>query len=142
MISFSDYVRAVAARAGLRVQQQSDFEVTADFDMGDKRTQRVWIGLVGEDSEGNLIISISSPAHRMRPGQKLSLEFANQLLCENASLAHGAWAIRKTKEYDYLVMFDTQIVGSMDPEELRASVVAVAARADQMEKKITGGDVF
>lgn len=139
MMSFSEFVETVAEKAGVPVKKK-DNSVVVTCDVGEGRTQNVVVALFGQE-RGNLIIGFSSAVLKMPAGQMLNQKTANELLRKNADLPHGAWAIEKIEDSEYLVVFDTQIAQTMDPEEFKASVEALAFYADKMEKKL-GKDVF
>ena len=60
----------------------------------------------------------------------------------NATIAHGALAIREHDGDDYFVMVDTYPRGTLDVEEVRRSVWELAVYADQMEMDLTQSDRF
>lgn len=139
--TFADFVESVASKAGLKIVKKDANVAVAAFRMAEGRSQTVWIKPVGFDVHRNLIVAISSPALKMPKGQMIGQQKANDLLRENAKMAHGAWAIEDVDGDGYLVALDTQIAATMQPEEFEASVRGVAATADQMERKL-GVDVF
>jgi hypothetical protein len=140
-ISFAEFVERIAARTGLVVKKHNPSLVIIPFDMGRGRKQNVWVKPIGLDHMGNLIIGFSSPALQMPTGQMLSQETANKLLRQNANLPYGAWAIEKSEGGEFLIVFDTQIAQTMQPQEFEASVRTLAQAADAMEKEL-GVDVF
>lgn len=140
MMSFAEFVETIAEKAGMTVNKPDDSSIVVHFDTGEGRTQRLIVKPVGQEG-GNLIVGFYSAVLEMPAGQMLNQKTANELLSENAHLYHGAWAIEKIEDSEYLVVFDTQIAQTMDPEEFKASVRALAFFADEMEKKL-GKDVF
>ena len=58
----------------------------------------------------------------------------------NAEVSHGALAVRKVGGEDYFVMIDTYPRSTVDAEEIRRSVLEVAYRADDLERRLTGAD--
>lgn len=58
----------------------------------------------------------------------------------NAELLHGAIAIREIDGKDFFVMVDTYPRATVDPEEIRRSVLEVGFHADEVEKQLTGID--
>ena len=58
----------------------------------------------------------------------------------NSEIVHGALAIAETDEGAFFVMVDNYPLSTVDPEELRRSVLEVAHRADAIEKLLTGLD--
>ncbi|MBX3452383.1 MAG: serine/threonine protein kinase [Planctomycetaceae bacterium] len=57
----------------------------------------------------------------------------------NAEILHGGLAIREIDGKSVFVMLDNYPWSTVDPEEIRRSVLEVAHRADAVEKLLTGG---
>ena len=125
----------------MKIEDSGPENVTLVFDMGSGRSQRVWVRALGTDAAENLIIGFFSPVLQLPTDEMLGQKAANELLRENAKLAHGAWAIQNTTDGEYLVATDTQIAQTMDHQEFEASVRALAATADAKEREL-GADVF
>jgi serine/threonine protein kinase len=58
----------------------------------------------------------------------------------NSEILHGALAIRQIAGESLFVVLDNYPRSTIDPEEIRRSVLEVAHRADAIEKLLTGGD--
>jgi serine/threonine-protein kinase len=58
----------------------------------------------------------------------------------NSEILHGALAIRQMAGESLFVVLDNYPRSTIDPEEIRRSVIEVAHRADAIEKLLTGGD--
>ena len=58
----------------------------------------------------------------------------------NSEILHGALAIRQIEGESLFVVLDNYPRSTIDPEEIRRSVLEVAHRADAIEKLLTGGD--
>lgn len=58
----------------------------------------------------------------------------------NAEILHGALAIAEIDQEAVFVMIDNYPLSTVDPEEIRRSVLEVAHRADAIEKLLTGHD--
>jgi eukaryotic-like serine/threonine-protein kinase len=58
----------------------------------------------------------------------------------NSEILHGALAIAEIDGEDHFVMVDNYPRATVDPEEIRRSVLEVAHRADSIEKLLTGLD--
>ena len=58
----------------------------------------------------------------------------------NAEILHGALAIAEIDQEAVFVMIDNYPLSTVDPEEIRRSVLEVAHRADAIEKLLTGLD--
>lgn len=59
----------------------------------------------------------------------------------NSEILHGALAIRQIAGESLFVVLDNYPRSTIDPEEIRRSVLEVAHRADAIEKLLTGGDL-
>ena len=59
----------------------------------------------------------------------------------NAEILHGALAIAEIDNEAVFVMIDNYPLATVDPEEIRRSVLEVAHRADAIEKLLTGLDL-
>jgi serine/threonine-protein kinase len=66
--------------------------------------------------------------------------YFEQALRLNAEMSHGSVAIREVDGAPKFVVLDTYPRATVDPEEIRRSVHEVAARADAIEKLLTGMD--
>ncbi|MCH7989911.1 MAG: serine/threonine protein kinase, partial [Planctomycetes bacterium] len=78
-----------------------------------------------------LIYSVCCPA---RP------EYYEDALKLNAEIPHGGLSIREIDGEKHFVMVDTYPRSTVDPEEIRRSVLEVGYRADDVEKLLTGLD--
>ena len=139
--TFADFVRNIAARASMTVRVVNPEQVIVPFDMGDGRSQNVFVRLLGKTGEGHFIVGMFSPSLKLASGQPLGQKTANDLLRRNGTLPHGNWAIVTIDNEDYLGMFDTHIASSMDPEEFKSSAFTLSRVADDMEKQL-GSDSF
>lgn len=137
--TFSDFITQIAAQAGIPVRWESDSRVSVLCNLPRERRQTVYIDFLGEDAQKNILVGFYSPVIKLPPNQMLGQKMANDLLRENANLPHGAWAILKLNDGEYLVACDTQIAQHMQPQELSASVSTLAFTADEKEKILTGG---
>ena len=140
-ISVGEFLTQLAEKAGLKIEDSGPENATLVFYMGSGRSQRVWVRALGTDAAKNLIVGFFSPVLQLPTGEMLGQKAANELLRENATLAHGAWAIQNTNDGEYLVATDTQIAQTMDHQEFEASVRGLAATADAKEREL-GADVF
>ncbi|MBT4868074.1 MAG: serine/threonine protein kinase [Planctomycetaceae bacterium] len=67
-------------------------------------------------------------------------EYYEEALRLNSEVSHGALALRKIDGEECFVMIDTFPRSTVDPEEIRRSVLEIAFRADAVEKLLTGLD--
>jgi len=79
-----------------------------------------------------IITSICCPA---------SPAFYDQALRINADMPHGSIAVADVDGVPNFIVHDTYPRATVDAEEIRKSVKEVAARADGIERLLTGGDV-
>jgi len=68
-------------------------------------------------------------------------EYYEEALRLNAEISHGGISIREVNGETKFVMVDTFPRSSVDAEDIRKSVMAVAQHADQIEKLLTGDDL-
>lgn len=68
-------------------------------------------------------------------------EYYEEALRLNAEISHGGISIREVNGETKFVMVDTFPRSSVDAEDIRKSVIAVAQHADDVEKKLTDFDL-
>jgi eukaryotic-like serine/threonine-protein kinase len=107
---------------------------TLNVRLPDGRTQRVFIE-PSRHRGSEKLLAIYSICCEVQSGY---YEHALQL---NAEISHGAFAIRDIEGRPHFVMVDTYPRATVDPEEIRRSVLEVATRADGMEHLLTGEDI-
>ena len=100
----------------------------------DARQQRLYIGTNDHRSHEQLlmIFSIYCPAEPA---------YYEQALMLNAEISHGGFALKEVDGETKFVMMDTYPHATVDVEEIRKSVLEVAYRADEFEKRLTGRDL-
>ncbi len=69
-------------------------------------------------------------------------EYFEKGLRLNAQMAHGGLAIREIAGTPQFVMIDTYPRATVDPEEIRRSVLELASQADAVEKLLSGLDQY
>lgn len=127
-----------------RIVEESNFEHKkakagwkVSIPMGEDREQKVYVMFNGQDDQGNDIISFLSLCG------EADEKHAVQLLRLNSRQPHGAFAIKTIQGKDYFVMTANQLATTADPEEVQNLLMRVAARADDIERELSGGgDVF
>jgi serine/threonine-protein kinase len=67
-------------------------------------------------------------------------EFFESALRLNSTICHGAIAVRDVHGMPYFVMIDAYPRSTVDPEEVRRSVLEIASHADAIERALTGRD--
>jgi len=104
-----------------------------NLNLPDGRHQKLYLEPSSHRSADRLLL-IYSTCCEVDPG------YYRDALCMNAELLHGAIAIREIDGQEYFVMVDTYPRATVDPEEIRRSVLEVGFQADEVEKRLTGID--
>ena len=66
--------------------------------------------------------------------------FYEQALRLNSRMRHGSLAIREVDGRSQFVVIDTYPRSTVDPEEIRRTVLEIAVQADRVERQLTGQD--
>ncbi len=140
-MNMGENIKKRAEQAGFKVHNHTEDSALLFFDMGNGRSQRVMLRYMGQDSLGQDILGISSPAMEFDKNIPLEQSVANRLLQDNSRLAHGAWAIEIYGSSAWLVILDTHIMDTMQDEELTASIRTVISSADNLEREF-GGNAY
>lgn len=136
-------VKQVADLAGLRSRETDDGEmIVIGFDMGEGRSQQVFIRSVGNWA-GHDVIEFQAPCRRLRKGfmQGLGKNEALDLLRRNAKMLFGHFSLYTFDDEELLFVCSPQIVDTMEVEEFTAHVRACCLTADAYEKEC-GSDEF
>ncbi|MCI0434397.1 MAG: YbjN domain-containing protein [Gemmatimonadetes bacterium] len=129
----------------LHILQQADYcgepdsdRIRCQFQLAGQRSQIVEIRCVARTPDGLSIISFESRCQRLGAGflRGLSGPQAVRLLELNARLAIGAFCIVDGDGEQCIAVRSTQILETMDDEELRTHCMVVAQLADQWEERI------
>lgn len=117
--------------------------VRCQFLLARNRSQVLEIRQVARTADGLTVIAFESPCQRLGAGflRGLSGVQALRLLKLNASLPIGAFCILERDGQELLAVRSTQLLETMDSEELSTHCMAVAQLADQWEERI-GKDEF
>jgi hypothetical protein len=137
-------VQQVAAMAGLKVVlKPEDPMLITGFDMGQGRSQTVYIRHAGRIPTGQDVICFMSPCLNVKRGlfSGLSRRKAVDLLRRNSIMLFGFYALVPMQECDVLMVCSSQIVDTMEIEELSTHVRACAMFADGYERE-HGRDEF
>jgi len=100
------------------------------------RFQTVWIQIVTSQTTGHELVEIFSIA-----GTAVAAEY-ERVLKLNAKLSHGAIAIDEIDGQNRFVLVNNYPRATCDPEEVRSSVVMIAAEADAIEKRLSNEDRY
>jgi len=141
-------LESVAALAGLKgvISDDGQFFLMG-FEVGDGRSQRVFVRPTGSTPDGKTVVTISSPAHLQSKGwfSSFSREDAINLLRLNENTFFARYGIQDagpiSKEMMIVASSDV-ILETLDAEELRAHAHFVSHAADAYEKKMSKADDF
>jgi hypothetical protein len=141
-------LESVAALAGLKgvISDDGQFFLMG-FEVGDGRSQRVFVRPTGSTPDGKTVVTISSPAHLQSKGwfSSFSREDAINLLRLNENTFFARYGIQDagpiSKEMMIVASSDL-ILETLDAEELRAHAHFVSHAADAYEKKMSKADDF
>lgn len=112
--------------------QEKKFKV--HLPLSPARQQTVHVRFDRQDLEGNPMIAIQSFCGAKSPDlYQLCLE-------ENAKMAYGSIGLAKWGEQEMFVVGDNQLAATADPTELRAAILQIAQKADNLEELLTGAD--
>jgi serine/threonine-protein kinase len=113
-------------------RQDSRYVLQLKFDSGRGQT------VIVEPTEHSLterLLVMSSICCEAQP------EFFEKALRMNSDLPHGGLAIQEIDGRSMFVVVDTYPRSTVDPEEIRRSVLTIARQADEVEHLLTGLDV-
>ena len=124
-----DALASVAGVERRRRGEVNEFTVT----LPSNRRQKVVVEQTGDSAAERLlqIYSVCCPA------EPHYLESALRL---NSTVCHGALAVRDIEGKPHFVMIDTYPRSTVDPEEIRRSVMEIANHADAVESRLTDRD--
>ena len=123
--------------------EKYEIGVRCRFQLAGDRHQIVEIEPVTLTPEGNQVISFFSRCERLGKGffDQLSGTQAINLLKLNSTLPIGHFCIKEIEGQNYLGVQCTQLLETMDLEELGVNLGALAQLADQWEERL-GKDEF
>lgn len=135
-------IESVAALAGFKgvISDDGQFLVVG-FDLGQGRSQRVFLRPSGSTPDGKTIVTISSPAGLHKKGwlTGFTRDAAIDLLRRNENLYFARFGIHEespgSKEL-MIVASSDMILESLDADELRAHAFFVSNAADAYEKSM------
>ena len=113
------------------VDSDGDYKVT--FDLGNGRSQVVWIRSAVESYGSLKVREIWSPGYKYS-GTELPVKIANRLLEHSHGLILGGWT--KQKQF---AMLAVKIPVSATPKQMRDAAEAAADAADEIEQELTPG---
>ena len=126
-------VQAIVADANIDVRQHSGgYVLTVPLEGG--RRQRVTISFNAKDLEEESLVVVYTEC---APADPKNFEWA---LRQNLRMSFGAIAIRDRSGQPTFVMVNTHPRSTLDPEELRKSVLLLASKGDKLEAALTQTD--
>ena len=126
-------VKAQLDSLGVKYDVDDDGDYKMTFDLGNGRSQLVWIRSKTEAYASLKVREIWSPGYKYS-GTELPVKIANRLLEHSHGLILGGWT--KQKQF---AMLAVKIPVSATPQQLRDAAEAAADAADEMEKELTPG---
>lgn len=132
-------VEKILKEADLKYTVDGDGDFRLGYNVGDGRTQLIWILSNTSELETLEIRQIWSIAYRSKT--PFSAGVANRLLEQNAKVKLGSWQVRKMGD-DYVAVFSAQIAADTDRLSLLLALHAVTTTADEIEKELTGKDNY
>ena len=120
-----------AQKVKFDVDADGDYKVT--FDLGNGRSQIVWIRSQVTVYGTNKVREIWSPGLKIGEGD-LPAKTANRLLRHSHDVKMGGW----TKQKAY-AMFVVKIPANASAQQMRDAAEAAADAADEIEKELTPG---
>jgi len=131
-------VEAALKAAGLGYGiDEGDFRL--DYDVGQGRSQRVWVASETARIDQLEIRDVWSVAARGKG--EVPADLARMLLKENVRMILGAWQVNQSQD-EYLVVFAAQVDASADPATLQKAIEVVMFSADRVEKQLSDKDAF
>lgn len=138
MSKFLTTMRQHAEKLGLNLHEENERVMSAMFDMGEGRSQRVLILHHPSENGQNDIVEIASAVLDLEsmPEQQVGAEMALKLLRENDQRLCAGWAIDRNKGAPHLVAMANWWLDEMDAEEFQTSLFNVAGMADALEEQL------
>ncbi|MCX7606533.1 MAG: hypothetical protein N2170_04610 [Bacteroidia bacterium] len=132
-------IRRILDQASIKytVDKDGDFKMT--FDVGDGRTQLVFVMSSVEEIGGQSIVQIWSPAYR---GPEISKETLAKLAVDGRQRKVGGWEVTTASDQIFAVFKAKIPLSALTPDFMRSVCAGVAGVADQMEKDSMGSDNF
>ncbi|NLY01595.1 MAG: SPFH domain-containing protein [Rhodopirellula sp.] len=128
-------VRSVAQAAGYPLSESRDhWEIT--IPVGPTRKQKVHVDFGQSDGERHGMVSFWSVCGPAAENNALAL------LRYNASMLHGAFAVKTVDAAPLAVLQANHLAETLDPLEISRTLSAIAWQADAVEEKLLGGDEY
>ena len=119
-----------AQKIKYEVDSDGDYKVT--FDLGNDRTQVVWIRSATESYGSLKVREVWSPGYKL--SGELPAKIANRLLEHSHGMILGGWTKQKS-----FAMYVVKILATATPQQVRDAAEAAADAADEIEQELTPG---
>lgn len=116
---------------------QGDFKLI--FDVGEGRSQLVFVQSATEEYGGTKIREIWSPAVKVKGD--LDAALANKLLADSQERKIGGWQLMNLGD-ERLIVYSIKLPDPQNGEELYRMINAAMLSADEMEKELTSKDEY
>ena len=131
-------VQAALKAAGLAYTlDEGDFRL--DYDVGEARSQRVWVASETARVDQLEIRDVWSVAARGKG--EVPADLARMLLKENVRMILGSWQVNQSED-EYLVVFSVQVDAAADAATLQKAIEVAMFSADRIEKQLNDTDAF
>ncbi|MBI3269757.1 MAG: hypothetical protein HYZ53_12095 [Planctomycetes bacterium] len=124
-MTIQDFLKNLCERTGWKLSQAESGDVCMTIPLKDGRIQKVFVTEFTEEGA-----SMARVRSIIGPVSSLIGDRALMALKMNATLRYGAFAIDK----DNLILADTHLLDSFNPEQKVQSILYVAEQADRFER--------
>jgi len=125
--------------AGYKHEELDDGVLRLYFEMGDGRSQQVFIA--SKTQKTGLMETRKLWATAMKDEYPPKPQVANKLLMDTDKVAFGAWELVKWPD-GYRILFVASIPVDLPADSLKSAIRLVFSKADAMEKELTDADRF
>jgi thiamine monophosphate kinase len=132
-------IKQALDKAGLKYTVDKDGDFKMVFDVGEERSQVVFVMSATEELGGVPIVEVWSPAYK---GSEISDAVLLQLLSDGNRRKIGGWEISASQGQIFAIFKAKIPLPALSPQFLRSVAGGVAAVADEIEGKVMGGDDF
>jgi hypothetical protein len=130
---------AAALKAAGLTYALDDGDFRLDYDVGEARSQRVWVASETAQVDQLEIRDVWSVAARGKG--EVPADLARMLLKENVRMILGAWQVNQSAD-EYLVVYTAQIDAAANAATLQQAIEVVMFSADRIEKQLSDQDAF
>lgn len=133
-------VRSALDEAGLRYVLDADEDFQLLFQLGEGRSQVVFINSTTEKVAPFEVREVWTGAYLAKTA--LPKKVANLLLLDSFNQKVGAWALWPDRSGKVMAVFTVKIDADTPPEALASAVQAVMVVGDAMERRLSEKDVY